>query len=70
MTSSFSSAPDVRRYRGEMDASGSLLDFTQTSPPGNPRRIVMRLSPGRIWTADVWNGSKRIESLTFTWIGP
>lgn len=70
MTSSFSSHPQVRRYRGEMDATGSVLNFTQTSPPDPSRRIVMRLSPGRVWTADVWNGNQRIESFTFTWIGP
>ena len=69
MTSSFSSSPDVRRYRGEMDSSGSVLNFNQVSPANSSRRIVMRLSPGIEWTAEVWDRRNRIESYTFTWIG-
>jgi surface antigen len=69
MTSSFSSSPDVRRYRGEMDASGNVLNFNQVSPASSSRRIVMRLSPGNEWTAEVWDRGNRIESYTFTWIG-
>ena len=70
MTSSFSSSPDVRRYRGEMDASGSVFTFNQVSPANSSRRMVMRLSPGIEWTAEVWDRGIRMESYTFTWIGP
>jgi len=70
LTSSFSSSPDVRRYRGEMDASGNVLNFSQVNPPNSSRRVVMRLSPGIEWTAEVWDRGSRVESYTFTWIGP
>ena len=70
LTSSFSSSPDVRRYRGEMDPSGNVLNFNQVSPPNSSRRVVMRLSPGIEWTAEAWDRGNRVESYTFTWIGP
>ena len=70
MTSSFSSSPDVRRYRGEMDPSGNVFTFNQVSPANSSRRMVMRLSPGIEWTAEVWDRGIRMESYTFTWVGP
>jgi len=70
LTSSFSSSPDVRRYTGEMDASGTVLNFSQVSPAHSSRRVVMRLSPGIEWTAEVWDRGSRIEAYTFTWVGP
>jgi hypothetical protein len=70
MTGSFSSSPDVRRYRGEMDASGNVISLNQFSPASPSRRIVMRLSAGTAWTAEVWDCRSRVESYTFTWVSP
>jgi len=66
MTNSFSSSPDVARFRGEMDASGSLFTLSELSPSPGTRRIILRITPGREWTADVWRGNVRSESFRFT----
>jgi len=70
MTGSFSSSPDVRRYRGEMDASGNVISLNQVTPANSSRRVVLRLSTGTTWTAEVWDRRSRVESYTFTWVGP
>jgi hypothetical protein len=66
MTNSFSSSPEVKRFTGEMDESGSVFNFAQVDPPGSSRRIIIRASNGTQWTADVWDGNRRVESYTFT----
>jgi hypothetical protein len=70
MTNSFSSSPTVNHFRGTMDASGTVFDMTQFDPPVSSRRVILRLSTNNQWTADVWGGTNRIESYTFTWVGP
>ena len=66
MTNSFSSSPEVKRFTGEMDPSGSVFNFAQVDPPGSARRIIIRTSNGATWTTDVWDGGRRVESYTFT----
>ena len=67
MTNSFSSNPQVRRFKGEMDSTGTVFSFSETHPPGAAaRKIVLRV-PGRSgFTADVWDGSTKVETYTFT----
>lgn len=66
MTNSFSSSPEVKHFTGEMDASATVFNFAQTSPANSSRQIVFRMSSGLGFTADVWDGSRRVESFTFT----
>jgi hypothetical protein len=70
MTNSFSSSPETERFAGEMDASGSVLNFRQVSPPGSNRQVVIRMSNGPGWTADVWLGQQRLESYAFSPVHP
>jgi hypothetical protein len=70
MTNSFSTSPAVKQFRGEMDPSGSLFDLRQFDPPYGSRRVMIHMSTSTQWTADVWEGSSRSESYTFTWVGP
>ena len=69
MTNAYSSSPEMRVFRGEMDESGNVFTFTQYDPPVQSQRIILRTSGTRTWTADVWKGKQRTESLTFTWSG-
>lgn len=64
MTSAFSSFPQMHRYAGELDRSGSIIELEQTHPETD-QLVQIRLSDQR-WTADVFDGSTRIESYTFT----
>jgi hypothetical protein len=66
MTNSFSSSPETKKFVGEMDASGSVLNLRQVSPPGTDRQVVIRMSNSPGWTADVWLGQKRLESYSFS----
>jgi hypothetical protein len=66
MTNSFSSMPQVRRFKGEMDATGTVFSFTEAQPSATARKIILRV-PGRSgFTADVWDGSTRVETYSFT----
>src|SRR5690349_16911492 len=66
MTNSFSSMPQVRRFKGEMDPTGTVLSFTEVEPTASARKIILRV-PGRNgFTADVWDGSTRVEAYSFT----
>jgi hypothetical protein len=66
MTNSFSSMPQIRRLKGEMDSTGTVFSFSQVEPAGSSRKVILRV-PGRTgFSADVWDGSKRLESYTFT----
>jgi hypothetical protein len=53
-----------------MDSSGTVFDMRQFDPPVSSRRVIIRLFTNNQWTADVWDGANRIESYTFTWVGP
>ena len=66
MTNSFSSSPTVNHFRGDMDSSGTIFDLKQFDPTNTGRRVTIRLSSDSQWTVNVWNGSKLIESYTFT----
>ena len=63
------STPTVTQFKGDMDPSGSIFDLKQFDPPNSSRRVVIRLSSGTEWTVDVWDGSARTESYTFTSAG-
>jgi hypothetical protein len=65
MSNSFSTSPEVRLFKGSMDQSGTIFSLSQFDPPAPSRRLTIRLSAGRGWTADVWNDDKRVESYTF-----
>jgi hypothetical protein len=67
MTNSFSSNPQVRRFKGEMDSSGTVFTLTEVGAIStSPRKIILRV-PGRNgFSADVWDGSQRVESYSFT----
>ncbi len=68
MTNSFSTMPQVRHFKGEMDPTGTVLSFTEAQPSSSAavRKIILRV-PGRTgFSADVWEGSTRIESYSFT----
>lgn len=68
MTNSFSTMPQVRHFKGEMDSTGTVLSFTEAQPSssGPARKIILRV-PGRTgFSADVWEGSTRVESYSFT----
>ena len=66
MTNSFSTSPQVKQFRGEMDESGSVFSFTQYDPPNSSRKVILRAADAKQFTADVWDGSRKLESYTFT----
>jgi Glycine zipper len=66
MTNVFSSTPQVRCYRGAMDASGTLFNLTQFDPPGESRKINLHILANGSWTADVWSNGQLVESYTFS----
>lgn len=66
MTNSFSTSPEMKRFQGQMDPSGTILNLRQVSPPGGNRSIMVRMSGPNQFTAEAWDGSVRAESLTFT----
>jgi hypothetical protein len=66
MSNSFSSSPTIAHFRGEMDASGTLFDLKQFAPERKSRRVILRLGPGTDWKAEVWDGSKQLESYQFS----
>jgi hypothetical protein len=70
MTNSFSTSPVVRHFKGQMDESGTVFDLSQFDPPMNSRKIIVRISPSRGWTANVWDNGKRVESYEFFPTGP
>ena len=70
MSNAFSSSPVLKHFRGDVDATGTVLNLTQFSPAVPSRHVVIRLSSTTQWTADVWDGGNRVESYAFTWIGP
>jgi hypothetical protein len=70
MTNSSSLSPEVKRFKGTMDDSGTVFTFNQIEPASQSRRIVVRMSSGKDFTTDVWDGSNRQESYTFSWVGP
>jgi hypothetical protein len=47
-----------------------MIHLKQVQPPLASRQIVIRMSPGRDWTAEVWDGGRRVESFAFAWTGP
>jgi hypothetical protein len=68
MTNSFSTMPQVRHFKGEMDSTGTVLSFTEAQPSSSApvRKIILRV-PGRTgFSADVWEGMNRVESYSFT----
>jgi hypothetical protein len=65
MTNSFSTSPEMRIFTGKVDDTGSVFTFTQKDPAEGPRRITIRTTNGKGFTADMWNGDKRVESYTF-----
>lgn len=69
LTNAFSSSPEVKRFRGEMDSSGTVFTLKQIEPSGGNRRIIIRLTGQRDWSADGWDGDNKTESMTFTWVG-
>lgn len=70
MVNSFSTSPEMRRFEGEIDSSGSIMTFRQVSPAGASRRVVIRVSGDDRWTAQAWDrvdGRDQVaETLTFT----
>lgn len=70
MTNVFSSSPEVKRFRGEMDASGTVLSFTATTgPSAGSRKLIIRVLSDNELKAEAWNGNTRAESITFTRVG-
>lgn len=70
MTNSYNTAPQVNRFRGEMDASGNVFNFTQVDSFNQPRSIVLRMGENRTFTAEAWDGNRRAETRNFTYVGP
>jgi len=70
MTNSFSTSPEVKHFRGEVDQSGSVLSFRQTDPGATSRQVIIRLSGNSNYSADVWDGAKRVESYEFSPTAP
>jgi hypothetical protein len=66
LTNSFSTSPELRQYKGTMDQSGTIISLSQFDPPAASRRVTIRSSAGRAWTAEVWDGNARVESYTFS----
>jgi hypothetical protein len=66
MTNSFSSVPQVRRFKGEMDSTGTVFSFAQVDSGESPRKIILRVPGQAGFSADVWDGSKRVETYTFS----
>ncbi len=70
MVNSFSTSPEVKRFEGDLDSSGSIFSLRQVSPNGNRRIVIRQAGPGT-WTFECWEpslggGEQRTESLTFT----
>ena len=67
MTNSSSTSPEVRHFIGQMDQTGTVLNFDPTTHGADKRRrIVVRVAPTGGYTADCWDGDKRLESFTFS----
>jgi len=67
MANTSSSSPTVRRFAGDMDASGSFFNLTEidNSPGVQPRRLIIRFMPDGHWTCDVWSGDQKLETYNF-----
>jgi hypothetical protein len=46
-----------------MDPSGTVFSLSE---PGSSRQIVIRMSAGRGFTAEMWDSGKKMETLTFS----
>lgn len=66
LTNSFSTSPVTKRFQGQMDPSGTVFSLSQVSPAGSSRQIVIRMSAGPGFTAEMWDNGKRMETLTFS----
>ncbi|HEY7089676.1 MAG TPA: YMGG-like glycine zipper-containing protein [Tepidisphaeraceae bacterium] len=65
MINAFSTSPTIKRFDGEADASETTFTFKQVDPPASSRRVIFKTSyPG--FTAEVWDGGRRVESYTFS----
>jgi hypothetical protein len=63
MASAYSSHPELRIYRGELDQSGTVITLNQIARASDEsRRIVLRLVSNDEWTAEVWNFSRGQDS--------
>src|SRR5262245_23222354 len=56
MVNSFSTSPEMRRFEGELDESGTMLSVHQVSPASSAtsRRITLRMAGQDQWTAEAW----------------
>jgi len=66
MSNSFSTSPDLARFQGQMDESGTMFNLGEIEPSRGSRQIVIRMSTDRSWTAEMWRGGTRAESFRFT----
>jgi hypothetical protein len=64
MSSTFSSSPQVKRFRGQMDAAGDAFELMQFEPPHVSRRLVLTLTDTGM-TVEAWEGKRRVELYTF-----
>jgi hypothetical protein len=69
MNNSFSTSPQMVRYDGKVDSSGTIFTFKQKEPKtDSPRKVTIRIQDSSHWGVEVWekrNGKdERIESYT------
>jgi hypothetical protein len=74
MNNTFSSNPQMVRYKGNVDTTGQAFVFKQTEPRvDSPRNVLLRAAGPDRWTAQVWvnQGGKdqTVETYTFTRAG-
>jgi hypothetical protein len=72
MANAFSTSPELRVYRGELDPDGSAITLTQIGrSSADARRLVLRFVSNDQWTAEAWNSgsaettSPPVEVLAF-----
>jgi len=66
MSNSFSTSPDLVRFQGQMDESGTMFNLGEIESAKGSRQVVIRMSTDGSWTADTWRGGTRGESFRFT----
>jgi Glycine zipper len=67
MVNSFSSSPEMKRFEGEIDESGSIFTLRQVAPNGGAegsRRVTIRTSGTDRWTAEAWERRGRRDQCT------
>lgn len=69
MTNAFSSSPQMKRFRGDMDKTGKAFYLRQVDVPQGEqaRRMLIRVETDGRLTVDVWNADSGSKSKTETY---